>query len=281
MQRASEGGCFLETVALGGAARWRRFDSATSWRSTFLMQKGQRAYPHPAACARCASSASHMSPVPPALGEDALRTVLNVGLHHSCRLHRGGCNPILFGGAAAQPVRRKRALLCALTRSPLHSSPFSAECHPLFSPHLFTPCSVRRLVGGAHAQTHTHTHTHTYSRLRDRRIALFTHRPSPSSRRRDTTEICFYFLTRLFWMPSPGESTACTPVRWRARACSHQRRRRIYLRVRCPHTVRAVSPARTHARTPPIATEEQRGENTPDYKDGVLRHFKDDFLQSE
>ena len=126
------------------------------------MQKGQRAYPHPAACARRASSASHMSPVPPALGEDALRTVLNVGLHHSCRLHRGGCNPILFGGAAAQPVRRKRALLCALTRSPLHSSPFSAECHPLFSPHLFTPCSVRRLVGGAHAQTHTHTHTHTH-----------------------------------------------------------------------------------------------------------------------
>ena len=163
MQRASEGGCFLETVALGGAARWRRFDSATSWRSTFLMQKGQRAYPHPAACARCASSASHMSPVPPALGEDALRTVLNVGLHHSCRLHRGGCNPILFGGAAAQPVRRKRALLCALTRSPLHSSPFSAECHPLFSPHLFTPCSVRRLVGGAHAQTYTHTHTHTHT----------------------------------------------------------------------------------------------------------------------
>ncbi|KAK9540568.1 hypothetical protein VZT92_003010 [Zoarces viviparus] len=38
------------------------------------------------------------------LAEDALRSVLNVGLHHSCRLHRGGRNPI--------PVRRIRRAAC-------------------------------------------------------------------------------------------------------------------------------------------------------------------------
>lgn len=78
--------------------------------------------------------------------EDALRTVLNVGLHNSCRLHRGGCNPILFGGAVVQPVRRKRTLLCALTLSP-PLLPFQPRV-TLFLPHLFTPCSLR-LVGGA------------------------------------------------------------------------------------------------------------------------------------
>lgn len=61
---------------------------------------------------------------------DAQRTVLNAGLHHSCRLHRGGCNPIPFGGAVVQPEKRKRALLCALTLSPA-LLPFSAEYHPL------------------------------------------------------------------------------------------------------------------------------------------------------
>lgn len=154
MQSISEGGCLLETAALGGV-RGGAVSIPQQVEVHLSNAKGQRAYPTRCVCAP--PPLLHICPRSLLLLEDALRTVLNVGLHHSCRLHRGGCNPILFGGAAAQPVRRKRALLCALTRSPRHSSPFSAECHPLFSPHLFTPCSVR-LVGGAHTQTQTHTH---------------------------------------------------------------------------------------------------------------------------
>lgn len=54
----------------------------------------------------------------------------------------------------------------------------------------------------------------------------------------------------------PEKSTACTADRWRARACSHQGR--IYLRVRCPPVVTAVSPARTPSWTLPIVTEEEK-----------------------
>lgn len=91
---------------------------------------------------------------------DALRTVLNAGLHHSCRLQRGGCNPIPFVGAVVQPAKRKRALLCALTLLFLHSSPF------LPSITLFLP-----LICSLPARRRTS--------LRNRRSALFTHRPSP------------------------------------------------------------------------------------------------------
>lgn len=72
-------------------------------------------------------------------GKDALRTEraeLSVGLHHSCRLHWGGCNPIPLGRATAQPGKRKRregeredSAVRALTRSP-PLLPFPAECHP-------------------------------------------------------------------------------------------------------------------------------------------------------
>lgn len=60
-------------------------------------------------------------------------------------------------------------------------------------------------------------------------------------------------------MPLPVESSACTPDRWRARACTHQGR--IYLRVRCPHAVTAVSPARTPSWTLPIVIEEKKGKH--------------------
>lgn len=60
-------------------------------------------------------------------------------------------------------------------------------------------------------------------------------------------------------MPLPVDSSACTPDRWRARACTHQGR--IYLRVRCPHAVTAVSPARTPSWTLPIVTEEEKGKH--------------------
>lgn len=196
--------------------------------------------------------------------------VLNAGLHHSCRLQRGGCNPIPLVGAVVQPAKRKRALLCALTLLFLHSSPF------LPSITLFLP-----LICSLPARRRTS--------LRNRRSALFTHRPSPfKSTWYDgafppLSFFYYFFFSFPLSMSLPVESTACTPVRWRARACSHQSQRRIYLRVDCPHTVRAISPPRKQVWTSPIVTEKQRkkGGNTPDYKDGVLRHFKDDFLQSE
>lgn len=177
---------------------------------------------------------------------DALRTVLNAGLHHSCRLQRGGCNPIPFVGAVVQPAKRKRALLCALTLLFLHSSPF------LPSITLFLP-----LICSLPARRRTS--------LRNRRSALFTHRPSPfKSTWYDgafpplSFFYYFFFFSFPLLMSLPVESTACTPVRWRARACSHQSQRRIYLRVHCPHTVRAISPPRTQIWTSPIVTEKQR-----------------------
>lgn len=236
-----------------------------SWRGPPFLCRRTSAYPSRSLCA--ASSVTHMSPGT-LHAEDALRTVLNVGLHHCCRLQRGGCNPILCGGAVVQPVRRKRTLLCALTLSP-PLLPFQPRV-TLFLPHLFTPCSLR-LVGGAQTSGIVASHC------------------SPSDRasflsRRDTALPLIFLLTFFFFffflITFTGESTACTPARWRARACSHQRQRRIYLRVHCPHTVTSISPPRTQIWTSTIVTK-KRGGNTPDYKDGVLRHFKDDFLQSE
>lgn len=176
------------------------------------------------------------------LTEDALRTVLNVGLHHSCRLHRGGCNPIPFGRVAVQPVKRRRHC-SALWRSLLHSSPF-CRVSPSFS----LICSLPARLGWSAAHTppgssHRIVHPPTESQLS----------------RHDTADLFTLFFSQ---MSLPGESTACTPVRWRARACSHQRRRRIYLRVRCPHSVRAISPPRTQTWTSPIVTEEGKGKHT-------------------
>lgn len=53
----------------------------------FFMQKDTKCTPHPVPVC----SLTYVL-----LAEDALCTVLNVGLHHSYRLHRGGCNLILF-----------------------------------------------------------------------------------------------------------------------------------------------------------------------------------------
>lgn len=127
------------------------------------------------------------------------------GLHHCCRLHRGGCNPTPCGGAVDAACEEEEEeegalLLRALTRSlslpppllsspPLHSSPFPALCHPLspsssLSPsslsHLFTPCSVR-LVGGAHASGI---------------VAAHCSPTEPRLNRRDTAEL-------LLFLPSP------------------------------------------------------------------------------
>lgn len=102
----------------------------------------------------CLRSYAYVPGIP--LTEDALRTVVSVGLHHSCRLHRGGCNPI--------PARKSRRAACeeeeeeeekvgsAALRSDALSStpPLSCRVSPSFSHHLFTPCSAR-LFGGSHA----------------------------------------------------------------------------------------------------------------------------------
>lgn len=105
------------------------------------------------------------------LTEDALRAVLNVGLHHSSRLHRGGCNPIPFGRAAVLPVKRKRALLRALTRSP-PLLPFSAECHPLSPSSVHSPLveAVRHTPPGS---SHRIVHPPTEPQLSRRGIAFF------------------------------------------------------------------------------------------------------------
>lgn len=113
--------------------------------------------------------AAHMSPGA-VHAEDALRTVLPVGLHHSCRLHRGGCNPILCGGAVVQPARRKRTLLCALTRSP-PLLPLQPRV-TLFLPHPFAPCS-RRLVGGAQTSGVVASHCSATDRVGVTRRCLF------------------------------------------------------------------------------------------------------------
>ncbi len=230
MQRILKWGRFLcknkKTVALGGV----------HWSGVLVLQQVRvRSTLHAKGKARTPPGLSVLLPLPllrirprcPELAEDALRSVFSVGLHHSHRLQRGGCNSILFGGADVQPVKRKRALLCALTRVP-PLLPFLPSV-TLFLPHLFTPCSVR-LFGGAHASGIVASHCSPTDRA-----------PLESARHGGAFPP--------FSMSLPRESTACTPVRWRARACSHQRRRRIYLRVRCPHPVRAISPAHTHIQT--------------------------------
>lgn len=155
---------------------------------------------------------------------------------------------------------------CALTL--LFTTPLSLSTPPppflpsvtLFLPHLFTPCSVEAGYGGAQASGIVASH-------------CSTHPTEPLLSRCDTAEL-FPPLTRrhtltlslslcVFLMHLPGGYTACTPVRWRARACSHQRRCRIYLRVHCPpHTVTAISPPCAHIWTSPIVTEEERGKHT-------------------
>ncbi|TKS68394.1 F-box/WD repeat-containing protein 7 [Collichthys lucidus] len=78
------------------------------------------------------------------LAEDALRTVLNVGLHHSCRLHRGGCNPILFGGAAVRACEERRREGTALRSDALHFLPLFCRVSPSFSLICSLPCSMKR-----------------------------------------------------------------------------------------------------------------------------------------
>lgn len=104
------------------------------------------------------------SPVPGVLfAEDAPRTVLRAGLHHSCCLHQGGCNLIPFGSA------REEEEGTALRSDALSSTPPLSLPSPLsFLPHLFYSPFAEEGRWRAH------------TRLRDRHIALFTRRPSPA-----------------------------------------------------------------------------------------------------
>lgn len=143
-----------------------------------LLCKRPSVYPNRSLCA-----ATHMSPVP--CSRRMRCAVLNVGLHHSCCLRRGGCNPILFGEAVVQPVRRERALLCCSDALP-STPPLSAECHPL------SPSSVHSLLGEAGRRR---------TRLRDRCIALFTPPTEPHLSRRDAAELfplIFFFFECLY-----------------------------------------------------------------------------------
>lgn len=92
--------------------------------------------------------------------EDAPRTVLRAGLHHSCCLHQGGCNLIPCGSA------REEEGGTALRSDALSSTPPLSPSSPLsFLPHLFySPFSEEG---------------RWRTRLQDRHIALFTRRPSP------------------------------------------------------------------------------------------------------
>lgn len=130
------------------------------------------------------------------LTEDALRTVVSVGLHHSCRLHRGGCNPI--------PARKSRRAACeeeeeeeeeveeekvgsAALRSDALSStpPLSCRVSPSFSHHLFTPCSAR-LFGGSHASGIVASHCSPPTHLRPSPTQVGTTRRSSST--------CYLFI---------------------------------------------------------------------------------------
>lgn len=76
--------------------------------------------------------------------EDAPRTVLHAGLHHSCCIHQGGCNLIPFGSA------REEEEGTALRSDALSSAPPLSLPSPLsFLPHLFYS-PVRRGRSVAH-----------------------------------------------------------------------------------------------------------------------------------
>lgn len=146
--------------------------SCNKWGSTLFNTKGQARTPP---CVCCADVSAAL------LAEDAPRTVLHVGLHHSCHLHRGGSNPILFG-VAVQACEEEEGTGSELWRSLPSTPPLSAECHPL------PPSSVHSLLSEAGRRR---------TRLRDRRTALFTHRPSPRLSRLDTAELFPRFVCLL------------------------------------------------------------------------------------
>lgn len=129
------------------------------------------------------------------LTEETPRTAPCAGLHHSCRLHQGGCNLIPFRSACEEEEGT------ALRADALSSTPPLSLPSPLsFLPHLF------------HSQLGEASRWRT--RLRDRRIALFTRRPSPrwvASTRLSLVEFTVSVSTRR--MPLPEKSTACTPDR--------------------------------------------------------------------
>ena len=198
------------------------------------------------------------------IAEDALHTVLNAGLHHSWRLQRGGCNPILSGRAVVQPVKRKRALLCALTLSPVHSSPFYRV-----SPSSSLIWSLPALLGWSAA-----------------------HNPPGSSHR-------IVHSVDLAPSSSPVKST------WYGGAFSPLFSNASTVGIYCTHASPVTCPSMftsetasdlpestlpSHCRSDLPTTHTHLDftdchwggkRKTPDYKNGVLRHFKDDFLQSE
>lgn len=203
------------------------------------MQQHQRVR-HPVSAA---SSASHMSSVS---SSQRMRCAQCWML--DCTIPAVSTGEAVIRSRLEEPpcsLWRGRGHCSALWRSLLHSSPF-CRVSPSFS----LICSLPARWGWSAA----HTPPGSSHRI--------VHPPTkPQLSRHDTADLFTLFFPSS-QMSLPGESTACTPVRWRARACSHQRRRRIYLRVRCPHTVRAISPPRTQTWTSPIVTEEEKGKHT-------------------
>lgn len=219
--------------------------SATSW--------GPPSNAHPTRPVRAASSA-----VPGLLlAEDAPRTELNVGLHHSCRLQRGGCNPILFGG-------RGRGHCSALWRPPLHSSPF-CRVSPSFS----LICSLPARWGWSAA--------HTPPGSSHRIVRPPT---EPQLSRRDAAEIFPCFLI-LFFFGKCLHRGNLPHARQPGDVPEHVHIRGGFTWEYAALTPPEPSPRRARTFGLHRLSLKRKRENTPDYKDGVLRHFKDDFLQSE
>lgn len=127
--------------------------------------------------------------------EDAPRTVLRAGLHHSRRLHQGGCNLIPFGSAREEEegtALRSDARPCA--------PPLSLPSPLSFLPRLFHPPFAEE--------------GRWRTRLREPSYRIVHPATKPRLGRHSAAE--FLAFTRCFSTPRtslPVESSACTAER--------------------------------------------------------------------
>lgn len=157
-------------------------------------------------------------------GMDALRTRLNLGLHHLPLLRRGRCNPI----PAREPVEEKHQRGQGPALLSPHSTPSPSQSLSL--PLSLSPCMFSFLI----------------------LVGIFPSYPTVVGRGQlvewaaDSEDLICYrstygeYVVELSTLDSP----LCTSVLWRDRACPDQSRCRIYLKVRSVRVVREYPPGR-------------------------------------